>query len=66
MKLPKNKTTLTVVYRRDFSSNEEVPIAIFRTPEAADNYAGACHQELIDRGFTNFVFGVGAIIYYDE
>lgn len=66
MKLPKNKTTLALVWRRNNQDDTEVAVAAFRTPEAADNYAGACQQDLLDRGFTEFTFGVGALTYYDE
>lgn len=66
MKLPKNKTTLSVVYRMDHTDKTEIPIAVFRTPEAADNYAGACAQEMLDRGFLEFSFGVGGVTFYDE
>lgn len=41
-------------------------IAVFRTYEAADNFAGACLQEMLDQRITEFRFGVEAVIYYDE
>lgn len=66
MKLPKNKTTLTGVFRRNNQDDTEITVAVFRTPEGADNYAGACQQDLLDRGFTEFTFGTGAVTYYDE
>lgn len=66
MKLPKTKTTLSLVFRRDNNDGTEVPIAVFKSYEAADNYSGAAQQEMLDRGFTEFSFGVGGIIYYDE
>lgn len=55
-----------MVYRMDNATGVEIPIAVFRTPEAADNYAGACQQAMLDKGFSEFTFGVGAVIYYDE
>lgn len=66
MKFPKNKTTLTMVYRLDDNTGIEIPVAVFKTPEAADNYCGACQQDFLDRGITGFTFGTGAVIYYDE
>lgn len=66
MKLPKSKTTLALVWRYDITMDSETPIAVFKTHEAADNYSGACQQEMRDRGFTEFFFGVSGIIYYDE
>ena len=55
-----------MVYRLDDNTGIEIPVAVFKTPEAADNYCGACQQDFLDRGITGFTFGTGAVIYYDE
>lgn len=44
----------------------ETLIAVFRTYEGADNYSGVCLQQMLDKGITEFQFGVSAVIYYDE
>lgn len=65
MKYPKNKATLALVYRLGVDGTE-IPIAVFLTPEAADNFSGACLQEMLDKGVTEYSFGVGGVIFYDE
>lgn len=74
MKFPKNKDNVFVVYRTlqafdDYGnaySKEEIPVGCFRTLEGADNFAAACQQDMLDRNITEYVFGVGALVYYDE
>lgn len=63
MKL-RNKDTVYGVFRRH--GQLETLIAVFRTYEGADNYSGVCLQEMLDKNITEFQFGVGAVIYYDE
>jgi hypothetical protein len=65
MKFPKNRDTTYLVYRKD-TEGTEVSIAVFRTLEAADNYADTCEQEMRDRGYEEFKFLVSGITYYDE
>lgn len=64
MKL-KSKNNLFLVIRRNYQGTE-IPIAAFLTPESADNYSGECTQDFLDRGITEFVFGVVPVIYYDQ
>ena len=66
MKLPKTKTGLFVVCRHEMGADEGVPIGIFVTNEAADNYAGYCEQELIDKGITVFHFRTHYVMFYNE
>ena len=67
MKFPKNKDTVYAVVRSHVEDGaDEVLIAILRTPEAADNFAGACQQEMLDKHISKFQFGVQAVVYYDE
>ena len=66
MKFPKNKDNLFLVYRINSLDLTETPIAAFRTLEGADNYAGACQQDLLDRGWTEFSFAVASLVYYDD
>lgn len=62
MKL-KNRSNLYLVVRE--FDDDEVPIAGFLTMESADEYAGACHQDFIDREIFDFKFKVVPLIYYD-
>ena len=64
MKL-KSKSNLFLVIRKDLKGNE-IPIAGFLTPESADNYAGECTQQFLDKGITEFVFGIVPVMYYDQ
>jgi hypothetical protein len=66
MKLPKSKTGLYVVERRCMGENGGVPIGIFVTGEAADNYAGACEQELKDKGIVAYWFRPIYVMFYNE
>jgi len=66
MKLPKNRDTVYLVVRQQAQLEETVPIACFRTPERADEYAGACSQDFDDHNIKTFEFNVQAVIYYDE
>ena len=49
-----------------YQGYDGVLIAVFRTYEAADNFAGACQQEMLDQFITEYSFNVEAVIYYDE
>ena len=62
MKL-KHRSNLFLVVRE--SDDTEIPIAGFLTPESADEYAGSCHQDFIDREIFDFKFKVVPLIYYD-
>ena len=62
MKL-KHRSNLFLVVRE--FEDDEIPIAGFLTPESADEYAGACEQEFIDREVFGFKFKVVPLIYYD-
>ena len=66
MKLPKTKTGLFVVCRHEMGAEEGVPCGIFVTDESADDYAGACEQELHDKGITIFHFRVHYVMFYNE
>jgi hypothetical protein len=64
MRLPKTRDTIYLVVR--LAPDDTTPIAAFRTPDRADEYAGACTQEFEERGYLNVFFEVQAVIYYDE
>lgn len=65
MKL-KNKSTLFLVVRRKFLSQEEVPIAGFLTLDSADDYQASCEQEFEDKKIVGYEFKVVPVIYYDQ
>lgn len=65
MKL-RNRDTLFLTIRKNANNNSEIPIAAFRTLERAEEYAGVCLQEFLDKGITEFVFGTVPVIAYDE
>lgn len=64
MKL-KNKSTLFLVVRRKFLSQEEVPIAGFLTLDSADDYKASCEQDFEDKKVVGYSFNVVPVIYYD-
>lgn len=66
MKLPKTKTTLFTVMRYINGEDVGTPVGIFLTLEGADNYAGACEQELVDKGILAYVFRTSAVMFYNE
>lgn len=66
MRLPKTRDTIYLVVRLTEPERWSVPIASFRTPERADEYAGACQQDFLDRGVPDHLFETQAVIYYDE
>ena len=66
MKLPKTKTGLFLVSRGELNSEASVPIGIFVTLEAAEDYAGACLQDFTDSGITQFDFYVSYVTFYNE
>ena len=66
MKLPKTKTGLFLVSRAELESNASVPIGIFVTLEAAEDYAGSCQQEFTDSGISQFDFFVSYVTFYNE
>jgi len=66
MKLPKTKTGLFVVSRYEIGADEGVPVGIFVTLEAADNYAGAYEQKLKDVGVSAYSFRPSYVMFYNE
>lgn len=56
------------IIHRYMSDSQEVPIAAFRTLQAADEYAGACHQEFVDNGWNaeSVRFVVSIVAFFDE
>ena len=69
MKLPKTKTGLFLVIRYQLehgTSEGGVPIGIFVTLEAAEDYAGACAQEFADKNIHTFDFYVSYTTFYNE
>ena len=66
MKLPKTKTGLFLVSRTELETNFSVPIGIFVTLEAAEDYAGACQQEFTDSGISQYDFLVSYVTFYNE
>jgi len=66
MKLPKTKTGLCIVMRHLIGEDDGMPVGIFATPEAADDYAGACGQEFKDKGITAYTFRPIYTMFYNE
>jgi len=66
MKLPKSKTGLFVVCRHVMAAEEGTPVGIFLTAESADNYAGACEQQMLEKGLSTFNFRVHYVMFYNE
>ena len=66
MKLPKTKTGLFLVVRKEINTEVMVPIGIFVTLEAAEDSAGACLQDFTDSGITQFDFYVSYVTFYNE
>ena len=66
MKLPKTKTGLFIVIRHLNGEGDGIPVGIFATEEGADNYAGACEQELIDKGILAYNFRTVFTMFYNE
>jgi hypothetical protein len=66
MRLPKTKTGLYVVSRYEIGADDGVPIGVFVTLEAADNYSGACEQKMIDSGITAYTFRPTYVMFYNE
>jgi len=66
MKLPKTKTGLFIVMRYLMSSDDGIPIGIFVTNAAADDYAGKCEQEFEDKNIKAFTFRVVYTMFYNE
>lgn len=67
MKFPKNRATVYLVYRYDHASDKtETPVlGVFANLEEADNYAGACEQELKEKlGYVQFFCKVKASTFY--
>lgn len=60
----KNRDTLFVVIR--VGDKQEIPVAAFKTLERAEEYAGQCLQEFLDKRITEYVFGVTAMTFYNE
>lgn len=66
MKL-KNRAYLFLVVRNLVSNGEgQLPIASFYTMEGAEEYAGVCQQEFLERNINEFSFEVVPVIYYDQ
>lgn len=53
MKLPKNKTNVYAVVRYGGSLLPVALIGVFANNEDADDFAGACKQEWIDKGLSD-------------
>lgn len=64
--MPKNRDTIFLVFRKHLDTAMETPIATFTTLERAEEYSGECLQQFLDKHITGFVFGVAALIHYDE
>ena len=67
MSLIKNKSNLYIVMRQDFTGNE-VPVAICKTPEKADDLVGEYTQLFADKGISEdeSYFYSTVVIYYDQ
>ena len=42
------------------------PVGVFATEEGADNYAGKCDQEFVDRGIQSYNFRITLTSFYNE
>ena len=69
MKLPKHRTNVFLVERRvlEAAGMSLAVVGVFPTPEGADEYAGACKQDFLERGFDedDFTFSVTMSTFYD-
>lgn len=69
MKLPKHRANVFLVERRVLDNNHHsyAVVGVFPTPEGADEFAGACKQQFIERGFSedDFTFTTIMSTYYD-
>ena len=71
MKLPKHRANVFLVERRildaDGLHHNYTVVGVFPTVEGADEYAGACKQNFIERGYVedDFTFSVIMSTYYD-
>jgi len=65
MKL-KNRSYLFLVVRQPKGSEQQLPIAAFYSLESAEEYAGVCLQEFLEKGTEEYLFNVLTVIYYDQ
>jgi hypothetical protein len=67
MKKPKNKNYVFLVVRENNPfTQENTPIACFFSLDSAEEYAGKCTQEYLDRGYKDISFSTTPLIYYDN
>ena len=66
MKFPKHRANCFLVTRY-MTGHRSVVVGVFPTDTGADEFAGACSQELIEKGFPPdmFHFEVQMSTYYD-
>lgn len=66
MKFPKHRANCFLVMRY-INQHSAVVVGVFPTDSGADEFAGACTQEYLERGFTpaEFSFEVQMTTYYD-
>jgi hypothetical protein len=66
MKFPKHRANCFIVMRY-MTGHRAVVMGVFPTDTGADEFAGACTQEFIEKGFTSteFHFEVQMTTYYD-
>ena len=69
MKFPKHRANVFLVERTvlDKAVRNYAVVGVFPTPEGADEFAGACHQDFLERGFPedDFAFKVVMSTFYD-
>ena len=68
MKSPKHRANCFVVERRVLDKVVSYStVGVFPTYESADNFAGACQQEFLEKGYPedDFSFKVCMTTYYD-
>lgn len=69
MKFPKHRANVFLVERMVLHNEVYTysVVGVFPTLEAADEFAGTCKQDFIERGFSenDFIFKVAMSTYYD-
>lgn len=70
MKFPKHRANVFLVERSTVDKRAirtYAIVGVFPTPESADEFAGACHQDFLERGFPedDFTFKVVMSTFYD-
>lgn len=75
MRFPKHRSNMFVVMRETYYNSpvvydqlkDSVPVGLFTSAEAADDFRGACEQEFKEKGFDekDYYFSVVLSTYYE-